>query len=329
MESRKKDHIELTLQSQLTKDQLNKKFNYEPALQAHPINRLPEQLFLGKTLKMPVWVSSMTGGTAIAKQINTQLAKVCKEFGMGMGLGSCRPLLASKERFDDFNIRPIIGNELPLLANLGIAQIEHLLQNKELDKLQDLIQSLEVDGLFVHLNPMQEFLQPEGDTIRFSPIETIQKLLSQVDFPIFVKEVGQGMGHESLKALLQLNIAGLEFGAFGGTNFARMELLRSEEMKYELLSPLASIGHTAEEMVDFLNQMPKELLKGKEIIISGGVSDWLEGYYLIKKLNHPALFGQASAFLKYAKTDYKQLQTYVEYIQKGLLIANSYLTIRH
>lgn len=328
MESRKKDHIDLAMRSQIKEALLNKKFNYEPALSAHPLENFPEQEFLGKKLSLPVWVSSMTGGTAQAKHINTNLAKVCREFGMGMGLGSCRPLLEDKARFDDFNMRPLIGDKLPLLANLGIAQIEDLLETKAVDKLQEMIALLQVDGLFVHLNPVQEYLQPEGDRIRFSPLETLQRLLEKVDFPVFVKEVGQGIGPKSLEALMDLELAGIEFGAFGGTNFAQMELMRSDESKQKLLGPLATIGHTAEEMIDYLNALPFAIMNDKNIIISGGVSDWLYGYYLIKKIKYQAVFGQASAFLHYAQGDYQQLYQYVLNLKAGLLFADSYLTIR-
>lgn len=328
MESRKKDHINLALRSQVSKDLLNKRFNYEPALSAHPAKELPETAFLNKKLRLPVWVSSMTGGTAQAKQINTNLAKVCREFGMGMGLGSCRPLLEDQSRLADFDMRPIIGNDLPLLANLGIAQIEELLEKDEVEKLLQMIELLDADGLFVHLNPIQEWLQPEGDRINFSPIETLERLLEKVDFPVLVKEVGQGMGPKSIEALMDLNLAGIEFGAFGGANFAQMELLRSDKTQQELLSPLASIGHTAEEMVDYINDLPPAIMNSKNIIISGGISDWLEGYYLMEKIKYPAIFGQASAFLKNAQGDYKQLHNYVSNLKKGLLLAHSYLRIR-
>lgn len=328
MESRKKDHINLALRSQVSKDLLNKRFNYEPALSAHPAKELPETAFLNKKLRLPVWVSSMTGGTAQAKQINTNLAKVCREFGMGMGLGSCRPLLDDQSRLADFDMRPIIGNDLPLLANLGIAQIEELLEKDEVEKLLQMIELLDADGLFVHLNPIQEWLQPEGDRIKFSPIETLERLLEKVDFPVLVKEVGQGMGPKSIEALMDLDLAGIEFGSFGGTNFAQMELLRSDKTQQELLSPLASIGHTAEEMVDYINDLPHAIMNSKNIIISGGISDWLEGYYLMEKIKYPAIFGQASAFLKNAQGDYKQLHNYVSNLKKGLLLAHSYLRIR-
>lgn len=225
-------------------------------------------------------------------------------------------------------MRPIIGDDLPLLANLGIAQIEELLEKGEEKKLLQMIKTLDVDGLFVHLNPIQECLQPEGDRILFSPLETLERLLEKVDFPVLVKEVGQGIGPKSIEALMDLNLAGIEFGAFGGTNFAQMELLRSDKIKQELLSPLATIGHTAEEMVDYINDLPSSKMNEKNIIISGGVNNWLEGYYLLEKLKYPAVFGQASAFLKYAQGDYKELSNYVLNLKKGLLLAHSYLRIR-
>jgi len=107
-----------------------------------------------------------------------------------------------------------------------------------------------------------------------------------------------------------------------------MELYRSDETKQKLLAPIAGVGHTAEEMVDYLNDLPYSIMNEKNIIISGGVKDWLEGYYLMRKIKYPSIFGQASAFLKYAQGDYKQLSDYVSSIKKGLLLAHTYLRIR-
>ena len=107
-----------------------------------------------------MWVSSMTGGTAWAKTINHNLARACKDFGMGMGLGSCRSLLHSNDTFSDFNVRPFIGEDLPLYANLGIAQVEELLERGQLRKVKELVDKLEADGLIIHINPLQEWLQP-------------------------------------------------------------------------------------------------------------------------------------------------------------------------
>jgi len=102
-ESRKKDHIELAFRSQIEEGKLDSRFYYEPLLAAHPERgSLPSFDFLGKKMHAPMWVSSMTGGTEWAGKINHNLARACKDFGMGMGLGSCRSLLFSDEHLKDF-----------------------------------------------------------------------------------------------------------------------------------------------------------------------------------------------------------------------------------
>ncbi|MEO6759570.1 MAG: isopentenyl-diphosphate delta-isomerase, partial [Saprospiraceae bacterium] len=134
--SRKQDHIELAFQSQVAAAGLDGHFYYEPLLSAHPQSpELRPLSFLGKNLRCPLWVSSMTGGTALARIINTNLARACQEFGMGMGLGSCRQLLYSDEALPDFDVRDVLGPELPLFANLGVAQIEQLFEREETDRI--------------------------------------------------------------------------------------------------------------------------------------------------------------------------------------------------
>jgi len=324
MESRKKDHITLAYKAQLFEQEVSDLFDYEPLLVSNELKPLSKRKFLGKELKLPLWVSSMTGGTTEAKTINQNLANACREFGMGMGLGSCRPLLESNERFKDFDIRETIGPDLPLMANLGIAQVEKLLARGEGDKVNQLVHQLQADGLMLHINPLQELLQPEGDIYKKPPIETIQLLLESFEFPLIVKEVGQGMGPKSLKVLLETNVAGIEFGALGGTNFSLIELMRSDEMQLEQLGDLASCGHTAQEMVEILNELPKELLKDKEFIISGGMKP-LSGYYLMQSAQFTAIIGMAFQFLKYAREDYATLQKYTTLVKRTLQIAQSFL----
>ena len=330
--ARKKDHIELAFKSQVEDNQLDKRFYYEPLLSAHPNkNILPEFQFLGKKMRAPVWVSSMTGGTELASKINHNLARACRDFGMGMGLGSCRSLLYSDEYLADFNVRPFIGDNLPLYANLGIAQLEQLIDNKEYYVITNLIDKLQADGLIVHVNPFQEWLQPEGDRFKYAPIDTIKNLLDNLDLKIIVKEVGQGMGYESLKALFQLPLEAIDFAANGGTNFAKLELLRSDETKQLIYGQLANVGHSAADMVDITNDIINELgdkALVNQVIISGGVRTFLDGYYLINKLNTNCVYGQASAFLKHARGSYEELYDYVNAQIEGLELANTFLKIR-
>lgn len=329
-DKRKHQHLELAQKSQVGPDMRDQRFYYEPLLSAHPQKEQStlDLDFLGKKLKAPLWVSSMTGGTGAAAHINQNLARACNEFGLGMGLGSCRPLLESDEYFDDFNLRPLIGDGLPFYANLGVAQIDELLYQGKIDKLNNLVERLQADGLVIHINPLQEWFQPEGDRFRRSALEVIEELLGLVKFPLIVKEVGQGMGPKSLEALLKLPLAAIEFGAFGGTNFSQLELLRDEDGLKEAAAALCRVGHTASEMVIFCNQLTNTLkgqLACQQIIISGGINSFLDGYYLCQKSHLKAIYGQARGLLEHATGEYEQLQAYVQGQLDALQMAQSFL----
>jgi isopentenyl-diphosphate delta-isomerase len=325
MENRKKDHINLAFESQTSAFEMDSRFVYEPMLGNHSIT-YPKVDFAGKNQDLPIWVSSMTGGTKMAKHINENLARACAEFGMGMGLGSCRIILDDDTYFNDFNVRSIIG-DYPLWANLGIAQIDELLKTKSVDKASNLVHKLDADGLIIHVNPMQEWFQPEGDIINRSALEIIQEFIEEFEGKIIVKEVGQGMGPESLKLLLNLDIEAIEFAAFGGTNFAKVELLRNPDKDFELLEPLSRVGNTAYEMIDWINELDESQFKCKQLIVSGGIKTFLDGYYFLKKSKMPAIYGMASQFLKYAKNDYSELKKFVEYQKRGLDMAYAFLSL--
>ncbi len=330
--SRKRDHIELAFNSQVEAGQLDRRFYYEPLLSGHPQKGVSaKSTFLGKEMRVPIWVSSMTGGTELAYTINHNLARACRDFGMGMGLGSCRALLYSDDRLPDFDLRTTIGDDLPFYANLGIAQIEQLLERNETWKAEKMVDKLQADGLIIHINPFQEWLQPEGDHFSRSPLAIISEFLNHTKLPIIVKEVGQGMGIESLRALLQLPLEAIDFAASGGTNFALLELLRSDPKRQQNYQKLALIGHSNEDMVQMTNQLVEELGEDRkcgQIIISGGVKDFLDGYYLMNRLNLSSIYGQASGFLKHAQGDYEDLHAYVDAQVKGLNLAKAFLRIR-
>jgi len=329
MQDRKKDHINLALSSHTKSSENDHRFYYEPLLNEHPTGLKPIS-FLGKTLNAPIWISSMTGGTELAGKINRNLAQVAAEFGLGMGLGSCRCLLENNNCFEDFNVRPIIGDDLPLYANLGVGQLEQLIASKKTELVEQMLEKLKADGLIIHVNPLQEFFQPEGDRFAVAPIETIKQFIEITDIKVIVKEVGQGMGKESLKELLNLPIDAIDFGAFGGTNFSKLELMRNDNLFTKELAALKNVGHTAAEMLEFIDEITKEdkKIKPKQIIISGGVDSFLDGYYLINKSKFPAIYGQGSAFLKYALQDYESLRKFIETQIKGLEMAYSFLRIK-
>ncbi len=325
---RKLEHIQLALDSQTKLEEQDLRFNYEPLLAAHPENPDLSIQFLEKTMQNPIWVSSMTGGTGVARTINGNIARACREFGMGMGLGSCRKILFDKTDWADFDFRDEIGDQ-PFLANLGIAQVEELLTSKNTQAVIDLVGELRADGLIVHVNPLQEWFQPEGNRLKQSPLQTIQQLLDQVQLKVIVKEVGQGFGPESLRQLLALPLAAIEFGAYGGTNFSKLEMLRGDQQKLEASLPFSFVGQSASQMVDSVNQILKENPEPacQQLIISGGVQNALDGYYLTSKSQLPAVFGMASAVLKHASESYGSLAGFLKNQIETLSLAKAYLKI--
>lgn len=285
LENRKKDHIELAFSSQTSLPEMDQRFHYEPMLSAHPKDGLQPFTILGKQQRIPMWVSSMTGGTKLAGTINRNLAMACKEFGMGMGLGSCRIIMEDDTYFEDFDMRDLIGDDLPLWANLGIAQVEELLLRGNISLASNLVDKLRADGLIVHVNPMQEWFQPEGDKLNTAPIDSIKRLLDQFPHPVIVKEVGQGIGPKSLHQLLKLPLQAIEFAAFGGTNFAKVELLRDSKASRTLFEPLSLIGEDVYSMLDIVNELVEmETPECKELILSGGVKTFWMGITWSKNL---------------------------------------------
>jgi isopentenyl-diphosphate delta-isomerase len=215
-----------------------------------------------------------------------------------------------------------MGNQ-PLFANIGIAQVEELIHTNKTNLIHEMVKMTEADGLIIHINPLQEWFQPEGDRFKISPLITLQKFLETSDYKVIVKEVGQGMGPKSLKALLELPIAGLELAAFGGTNFTLLEKMRGDEDLSR--EGFINVGHTAREMVTFLNALPT---RNKEIIISGGISNMLDGYELKTTLKANAVIGMASAFLAPALADYDTLKKFFLSQKDALLTAKSLLEVK-
>ncbi|MEX1003607.1 MAG: isopentenyl-diphosphate delta-isomerase [Crocinitomicaceae bacterium] len=328
-DSRKQSHLDLAFQSQ--SESLDKRFYYEPMLSGHPSVDDDMKVKWGdKTMKFPIWISSMTGGTSKAGPINKMLAKTAKKYGLGMGLGSCRIILEDDTYFEDFNLRPILGDEVPFYANVGIAQIERILNENQGKKLKSLVEKLSADGLIVHVNPLQEWLQPEGDLIMQSPLVTIKQLLNEFDKPIIVKEVGQGFGPKSMGELLKLPLLAIDFAANGGTNFSKLELIRNKKLQ-DFYADVVALGHSAHEMVTFLNAAVEKLgndRKCKNLIVSGGIKNFLDGYYYINKSSMDSIYGQAAPFLKYANESQEALDEYAKFQINGLLMAQRLLRVK-
>lgn len=329
LEIRKSDHINLTFKSQMTDINNDTRFYYEPVVGNLSDIDLKTKI-MDWNFDFPVWISSMTGGSALAKTINHNLARLCSQFNLGMGLGSCRIIIEDKSHLPDFDIRKII-NDRPMFANLGISEIENLIHNNKIDKIIHLLDELQADGLIIHVNPLQELIQPEGKVFSDKPINTIKRLLDKIEFKIIVKEVGQGFGPESLKQLMFLPLSAIEFGAYGGTNFSQIELFRNDKYINSQFNQLIQLGHTPDEMVGFVNEINSSYgnqVQCRNFIISGGIKSFLDGYYLTNKLSLQSVYGMASQFLKYAVKSYEDLERFFLDHIEGLKVARAFLKVK-
>lgn len=316
--SRKDDHIDLSLKSQHSYKDV--RFEYEPMFGVHPDFKEEPFIFLGKKMNYPFWISSMTGGGKDSKHLNKMFAQVCRDFGIGMGLGSCRALLENQNCISDFDLRETLGGDVPFLMNLGIAQVSELIKNENLTLINDLVEQLRVDGLIIHINPLQEFFQPEGDVISARPIDVLEEFKKKFTAKIMVKEIGQGMGERSLRAINDLEIDGLELAGFGGTNFTKLEKLRSKHFETDF----ESVGEDSFSMIKVLNDLNTNM----DIIISGGMNNPLNAYYYHSITNANNVIGQASKVLEMAQQGPEILKSYIKNFILKMRLAKNYLEIK-
>jgi isopentenyl-diphosphate delta-isomerase len=247
--------------------------------------------FLGRKLQAPLLISCMTGGTPEAARINRRLARVAARRGLAMGLGSGRALLESPETIESFAVRAH-APEIVLLANLGAVQLN---RGYGIDECRRLVEMLEADALVLHLNALQEALQPEGDTCFRGLLDRIGSLCARAEFPIVVKEVGWGIAPAEVAALFEAGVAAVDLAGAGGTSWSEVERYRiAQPWRAGVAAAFAAWGiPTAQAVVEARRVAPEGTL-----IASGGIRTGLD---LAKALALGAdLAGIAGPFLRAA-----------------------------
>ncbi len=188
---------------------------------------------LGKSLRAPILVGAMTGGTERARAINERLARAAARVGVGMCLGSQRAAIEQPELAKTFAVRDA-APDLPLLiGNIGAVQLNY---GVEAVDIANAIEAVQADALNFHLNPLQEAVQPSGDTNFAGLAARLAEVIPVLPFPCLVKEVGHGISARTARKLAQLPLAGIEVAGVGGTSWARVESYRASG------SPAAEIG---------------------------------------------------------------------------------------
>ncbi len=229
--SRKQQHIALTLNKNVSfKSKTTELDRFEFVHNALPELNLSEvdmsTVFLGKKLTAPLMVSCMTGGYKDALTINRQLAQVCEEQGIAMGVGSQRQALEDTQYHRTFTVVRDVAASIPVVGNIGAAEVATLSSGDSIQKLIDLIKA---DAFTVHLNPLQEFLQPEGNTNFRGVLKGIEILVQQSPVPIIVKEIGAGISVGVARRLLDVGVKYIDVAGAGGTSWAGVETLRRKD----------------------------------------------------------------------------------------------------
>lgn len=184
--------------------------------------------FLGKRLKTPIFVDSMTGGAPKAEKINGVLAQVAEDKGFAMGVGSQRAGLLSSEMAGTYSIARRNAPNAFIFANIGAAQLAKGFTVKNAEKLVEMI---DADALAVHLNPLQEVVQPEGEPSFKGVLQAIRNLCHELSVPVIVKEVGAGISREVAVKLQGAGVKAINVSGAGGTSWAAVEAHRASERR--------------------------------------------------------------------------------------------------
>ncbi len=227
---RKNDHIRINLEQKIDSslnvgfDQYSFTHSALPELDLNEINL--ESTFLGRILNAPLLISSMTGGTQSGDSINIRLAEAAQHTGIAMGVGSQRSDIKNPTDSRVFDIRQYAPG-IPLYANLGAVQLNY---GFGLEECKRAINSIKGDALILHLNPLQEALQPEGQTNFAGLLNKIETICKKIEVPVIVKEVGWGISSDVARKLINAGVSCIDVAGAGGTSWALVEKFRNTDI---------------------------------------------------------------------------------------------------
>jgi len=285
--SRKQRHVEIALSKDVSFRGKTTGFerweflhNALPELDFSEVD--PSTTFLGKKLSFPLIISSMTGGYHDAIRINRQLAEVCAAKGLAMGVGSQRQALEDSNHHRSFSVVREVAPDIPVFGNIGGAEVAKLKEASGVKKLAELIRA---DAFAVHLNPLQEFLQPEGNPQFRGVLDGIGRLVKELGIPIIVKEIGAGISMSVARRLLDVGVRIIDVAGAGGTSWAGVEILRRGNVRKERSRERGGQSSSATAFwdwgiptVDALRQVSSLKTENASLtlISSGGISGGLD-----------------------------------------------------
>jgi isopentenyl-diphosphate delta-isomerase len=296
IDQRKADHIKINLEkdvrSALTTGLENYHFVHE-ALPELDLHRIDTSLSLfGRRLAAPILISSMTGGTEEAGEINQRLAEAAQEVRVAMGVGSQRAAIEHPEQTSTFSITRKVAPDILLFANLGAVQLNY---SYGIDECRKAVDMIEADALILHLNPLQEAVQDAGDTNFAGLAKKIEQVCKTIKIPVVAKEVGWGISERTAKLLADCGVSAIDVAGAGGTSWSQVEMHRApDEFTRQLAATFVGWGiPTADSILNVRSAAPDIT-----IFASGGIKDGLD---IAKCIALGAtLGGMAGHFLKAA-----------------------------
>jgi isopentenyl-diphosphate Delta-isomerase len=271
--------------------------------------------FLGRRLAAPLLISCMTGGTDMAGRINRHLAAGAERTGVALGVGSQRKALEDPAKADTFRVREVAPT-VPLLANLGAVQLNYGMGVRECRQAVDMIGA---DALVLHLNPLQEAIQPEGQCNFSGLLPKIGQVVRELDVPVVVKEVGCGISEATGRALAAQGVQIVDTAGVGGTSWARIEAQRAGDL--ELGEIFAGWGLPTPESIQQVRRV-----EGLTVIASGGLRNGLDAAKAIAL--GADLVGMAYPFLAPANESPERVADKVRRIVRELKICMFCLGMR-
>jgi isopentenyl-diphosphate Delta-isomerase len=271
---RKLDHIKICLEHDVQAPGITNGFeryrfihNALPEISRDQVD--PSADFLGKRLQAPILISAITGGTKVSASINKNLAATAQSLGLAMSVGSQRPAIEDEALAYSYQVREVAPDIL-LFANLGAVQLNY---GYGLEQCQRAVQMIQADALVLHLNPLQECIQPGGNTNFANLLARIGEICDCLDVPVIVKEVGGGISAETAVALRSVGVAAIDVAGAGGTSWALVEKhrARSDAMR-QVADAFANWGIPTAESLSMVRQSLPEL----PLIASGGMRNGLE-----------------------------------------------------
>jgi isopentenyl-diphosphate delta-isomerase len=314
---RKLDHVRINLEEEVQARGITTGFeNYYFVHQALPEISLDQvslaTSFLGKSLRTPLVISSMTGGADGLALINRHLAQAAQATGIAMGVGSQRAAIEDPSLAHTYQVRQVAPDIL-LLANLGAVQLNYGYGVEECRRAVDMI---EADALILHLNPLQEALQAGGNTNFSGLLSRIEQLCRTLPVPVVVKEVGWGISEEVARQLAAAGVDAIDVAGAGGTSWSEVERHRaSAESLARIAANFADWGIPTAESLQMVRRAAPDLL----LIASGGLRSGLDAAKAIA-LGADAV-AVASPFLKAAIVSVETVVERIEEISQTLRIA--------